>query len=169
VKPLLYMDVNLGPGRTGRIGIHEGDDPKVLAKNFATSYRLDDVLAKRLEELIRENYIKNRIAQPTISTQNTPRSKTPGPEKTISSSVKQNRSSSAKRPQRNTKSTSMDIPVMNGHQYHPDHQIPTYHRSEISTQTLTPTTMSLLSNSPNSNGVLESLRELKSFTESNDL
>ena len=27
-QPLLYMDVNLGPGRTGRIGLHGDDDPQ---------------------------------------------------------------------------------------------------------------------------------------------
>jgi hypothetical protein len=58
-RPLLYMDVNMGPGRTGRIGIHEGDDADVLAKNFAQSYKLDEVLTTRLAELIKENIKKN--------------------------------------------------------------------------------------------------------------
>ena len=40
--PLLYVDVNLGQGRTGRIGIYRGDDPVVLAHNFATTYQLDE-------------------------------------------------------------------------------------------------------------------------------
>lgn len=41
--------------RTGRIGIHEGDDPRVLAHNFATTYKLDPVLTERLEALIRQH------------------------------------------------------------------------------------------------------------------
>jgi len=53
--PLLFMDVNLGPGRTGRIGIHEGDDPRLLARNFATTYQLDERLTARLEDLIRQH------------------------------------------------------------------------------------------------------------------
>ena len=53
--PLLYMDVNLGHGRQGRIGIYEGDDPRVLAKNFSAAYRLDDVLTGRLEDLLRQH------------------------------------------------------------------------------------------------------------------
>lgn len=61
-RAMLYMDVNLGPGRMGRIGIHQGDDPEVVAMNFAKSYSLDDILTKRLEELVRENMIQNGIA-----------------------------------------------------------------------------------------------------------
>jgi len=29
--PFVYIDANVGPGKTGRIGIHEDDDPKILA------------------------------------------------------------------------------------------------------------------------------------------
>lgn len=60
-RAVLYMDINLGPGRTGRIGIHNGDHPYTVAKNFAQSYRLDDILTKRLEELVRENMEQNGI------------------------------------------------------------------------------------------------------------
>lgn len=60
-RAVLYMDINLGPGRTGRIGIHHGDHPYTVAKNFAQSYRLDEVLTKRLEELIKENMEQNGI------------------------------------------------------------------------------------------------------------
>eukprot|EP00762_Andalucia_godoyi_P008090 ANDGO_02148.mRNA.1 hypothetical protein len=59
-RPLLYMDVNLGPGKSGRIGIHEGDDPSILAKNFAESFKLDPVLTGRLEELL-EAHMMNLI------------------------------------------------------------------------------------------------------------
>jgi hypothetical protein len=51
-KPLLYIDINLGPGRMGRMGIHKNDVPFVLAKNFAVSYQLDDSLRKKLETMI---------------------------------------------------------------------------------------------------------------------
>ena len=33
-KLLMYIDVNITPIRTGRIGIYEGDDVKELARNF---------------------------------------------------------------------------------------------------------------------------------------
>ena len=33
-KLLMYIDVNITPVRTGRIGIYEGDDVKELARNF---------------------------------------------------------------------------------------------------------------------------------------
>ena len=54
--PLLYMDVNLGPGKTGRIGLHEGDEPAALAANFARTYTLDGVMRSRLQQLI-ERYM----------------------------------------------------------------------------------------------------------------
>jgi hypothetical protein len=168
VKPLLFMDVNLGPGRTGRIGIHEGDDPKVLAKNFAASYKLDDVLSKRLEELIRDN-MKNKIAQQAplkpVLRSKTPDSKRSAPN-TTSTSNKTNdrRSSSAKRPQRNKYAKSPPKESNSPTRDEPDYQAPN-HRSEISTQTL-----SLSKYSPSStHSVLNSLRELKSFTADHEL
>ncbi len=33
-KLLMYVDVNINPVKTGRIGIYEGDDVRDLAKNF---------------------------------------------------------------------------------------------------------------------------------------
>lgn len=63
-KPLLFMDVNMGPGKTGRISIHEGDDPNVLASNFAQMYKLDSVLTSRLAELIRENIERSSATTP---------------------------------------------------------------------------------------------------------
>jgi len=33
-KLLMYVDVNITPTKTGRIGIYEGDKVKDLAKNF---------------------------------------------------------------------------------------------------------------------------------------
>ena len=56
--PLLYMDVALGKSRTGRIGVHEGDDPAVLADNFARTYQLDATLRGRLQALIEEQLEK---------------------------------------------------------------------------------------------------------------
>jgi len=50
--PFVYVDVNVGPGRTGRIGIHEDDDPKILAKNFAIAFQLNQEMYISLEELL---------------------------------------------------------------------------------------------------------------------
>ena len=33
--PLLYVDVDMGLGKVGRIGVHEGDEAQSLAQNFA--------------------------------------------------------------------------------------------------------------------------------------
>jgi hypothetical protein len=60
--PLLYMDVNLGPARTGRIGLHEGDDPATLAANFAKAYGLDDGMQTKLTGLI-ERYLAEVVPE----------------------------------------------------------------------------------------------------------
>lgn len=35
---LMYVDVNITPTKTGRIGIYEGDDIKDLARNFTKAF-----------------------------------------------------------------------------------------------------------------------------------
>lgn len=37
-KLLMYVDVNITPTKTGRIGIYEGDDVKDIAKNFTKTF-----------------------------------------------------------------------------------------------------------------------------------
>ena len=37
-KLLMYVDVNITPTKTGRIGIYEGDDIKETARNFAKTF-----------------------------------------------------------------------------------------------------------------------------------
>ena len=37
-KLLMYVDVNITPTKTGRIGIYEGDDIREVAKNFAKAF-----------------------------------------------------------------------------------------------------------------------------------
>ena len=37
-KLLMYVDVNITPTKTGRIGIYEGDNLKELAKNFQKAF-----------------------------------------------------------------------------------------------------------------------------------
>ena len=37
-KLLMYIDVNITPTRTGRIGIYEGDDVNELARNFQKTF-----------------------------------------------------------------------------------------------------------------------------------
>ena len=36
--PLLFVDVNLGPGRTERIVVYEGEAAEALARKFATQH-----------------------------------------------------------------------------------------------------------------------------------
>lgn len=51
---LVYVDVNVAPGKTGRIAIHEDDDPKELAKNFCMAYHLNLEMRETLEELLNQ-------------------------------------------------------------------------------------------------------------------
>ncbi len=37
-KLLMYIDVNVTPVKTGRIGIYEGDDVRDLARNFQKTF-----------------------------------------------------------------------------------------------------------------------------------
>jgi len=55
-EALVYVDVNIGPGKTGRIGIHKGDNAKILARNFAKTYSLPPIMKDSLEKLL-QSYI----------------------------------------------------------------------------------------------------------------
>eukprot|EP00434_Breviolum_minutum_P000500 symbB.v1.2.000434.t1/scaffold32.1/size405148/7 len=55
-KPLVYVDVKVGHGRTGRVGVHHGDDFRVLSRNFAKTFQLDREAQRRLEGLLRQAY-----------------------------------------------------------------------------------------------------------------
>jgi len=52
--PLLYVDINVGLGKVGRIGLHEGDDPAVLAQNFCLTYSLGDATKLKLVAFLTE-------------------------------------------------------------------------------------------------------------------
>ena len=53
---LVYVDVKVAPGRTGRIGVHEGDDLRLLARNFAKTFQLDKAAQERLEQMLQQAY-----------------------------------------------------------------------------------------------------------------
>jgi len=53
-EAFLFVDVNLSGGRKGRIGMHDGDDPRQLAENFGKAYQLDATMVNQLEQLLRE-------------------------------------------------------------------------------------------------------------------
>ncbi|KAF8286610.1 hypothetical protein TcBrA4_0025610 [Trypanosoma cruzi] len=53
-KPVLYVDVDLPSGKTGRIGVHRGDEAADLAKRFGDAYGLNEELRQRLELLLSE-------------------------------------------------------------------------------------------------------------------
>jgi len=53
---LMYIDVNVGNGRTGRIKVREGDNLRTLSRNFARTYQLDRDMTMQLECMLQEAY-----------------------------------------------------------------------------------------------------------------
>lgn len=54
--PMYYVDVDVGRGRTGRIGVHEGDDLRAKARSFARAFQLGRGAAVCLEGMLQEAY-----------------------------------------------------------------------------------------------------------------
>eukprot|EP00768_Dysnectes_brevis_P009585 gnl/Dysnectes_brevis/978_a1090_989.p1 GENE.gnl/Dysnectes_brevis/978_a1090_989~~gnl/Dysnectes_brevis/978_a1090_989.p1 ORF type:complete len:620 (-),score=195.49 gnl/Dysnectes_brevis/978_a1090_989:1222-2913(-) len=57
-QPLLFIDVNVGGGKTGRIGVYPGDRPQTLATNFGAVWGLDSELVHTLEGIVAEHMRK---------------------------------------------------------------------------------------------------------------
>ena len=51
-SPLLFVDVNLGPERTERIIVYEGDTAIDLAEKFSKEYNLSPIMKQKLIELL---------------------------------------------------------------------------------------------------------------------
>ena len=51
-QPLLYVDVNLGPGKSERVVVYEGDTAKGLAEKFALVHNLDSNMQGKLAQLL---------------------------------------------------------------------------------------------------------------------
>jgi len=59
---LMFVDVEVGGGKSGRIGIHKGEDMEEVAKNFAKVYTLNKEKERKLAGNLKkqlENYYKN--------------------------------------------------------------------------------------------------------------
>jgi len=50
--PLLFVDVNLGQGKSERIVIYEGDDSLTLANQFSEKHGLDAGMKVKLKEML---------------------------------------------------------------------------------------------------------------------
>jgi len=74
--PLMYVDVNVGHGRTGRIGVHDGDDLTVLSRNFAKTFQLDHEAEQRLQEMLHQAYEDHKSSK---TTKRVPRKKEEAP------------------------------------------------------------------------------------------
>lgn len=51
-QPLLYVDVNLGPGKSERIVVYDGDTADALAEKFSASHGLDQNMKGKLTLLL---------------------------------------------------------------------------------------------------------------------
>ena len=61
-NPLLFVDVNLGPGRAERIVVYDGDTADQLAEEFTAKHSLDANLKEKLVKLL-ENQIAGLLAR----------------------------------------------------------------------------------------------------------
>jgi hypothetical protein len=61
--PLIYVDVTVGRGRTGRIAVHEGDDLRTLARSFAKTFQLDAEMEQTLTEHLEDACEDRRLAE----------------------------------------------------------------------------------------------------------
>ena len=51
-QPLLYVDVNLGPGKSERIVVYDGDTAESLAEKFSQTHGLDHNMKGKLAQLL---------------------------------------------------------------------------------------------------------------------
>ncbi len=66
MRPLIYVDVNLAPGRSERITVFLGDTASELASQFAIKHGLDYNMRLRLEGLL-ENQIAGLLERAAMS------------------------------------------------------------------------------------------------------
>ena len=53
-EPFLYLDINIGGGKTGRIGLKSDDDPYLKAKEFAIAFQINEEMETGLASLLCE-------------------------------------------------------------------------------------------------------------------
>ncbi|EAR90785.1 hypothetical protein TTHERM_00140930 (macronuclear) [Tetrahymena thermophila SB210] len=53
-KPMLYVDINITKGKTGKIAIYQGDIPEDVANNFAKIYKLNTVATQKLTNKLKD-------------------------------------------------------------------------------------------------------------------
>lgn len=56
-EPLLYLDINYGPGKIARIPVRKTDDPHVLCKTFSKIYSLNEKMQTTLLETIQNIFL----------------------------------------------------------------------------------------------------------------
>jgi len=61
IRPLLYVDVNICPGRSERISVFEWDSPHDLALRFATMHGLPLEMRLKLERMLNQQIAEMRI------------------------------------------------------------------------------------------------------------
>jgi hypothetical protein len=61
-EPLLYLDINYGPGKIARIPVRRSDDPYQLSKNFARIYSLNEKMRNTLLDTI-QNIFRTQLEE----------------------------------------------------------------------------------------------------------
>jgi len=50
--PFIHIDINVAPGKMGRIGLNDNDDPVVVAKKFALTFSLNKEMEANLVQVL---------------------------------------------------------------------------------------------------------------------
>lgn len=51
----MYIEISVAPGKSGKIAFNKGDDPVVLAENFAKTFQLNRQTTFTLHKLVEDN------------------------------------------------------------------------------------------------------------------
>ena len=55
-QPIILLDVNVGPGKTGRLVLHKGQELEQAANEFAHIYHLSDFMKQNLLKMLSEQF-----------------------------------------------------------------------------------------------------------------
>lgn len=58
--PFIHIDINVAPGKMGRIGLNDDDDPVDVAKKFALTFSLNKEMEANLVQVLTQQLINHR-------------------------------------------------------------------------------------------------------------
>eukprot|EP00825_Cyclidium_porcatum_P000966 TRINITY_DN10421_c0_g1_i2.p1 TRINITY_DN10421_c0_g1~~TRINITY_DN10421_c0_g1_i2.p1 ORF type:complete len:127 (+),score=16.28 TRINITY_DN10421_c0_g1_i2:156-536(+) len=69
-QPIYFIDVNIAPGKSGRITLYEYDNPQEISENFAKTFQLKEAGKNELCQLLEKQlilYKQQQLAANSIS------------------------------------------------------------------------------------------------------